>query len=637
MRKPEERSARNERPNNWFNFQFLPDSVPSPQTPNKNNESPAASEPFGNFVEVDKNSAVYTAHSYPTKVPPEAIEQFIEHYTSEGGCVLDPFCGSGMTGVAARRTGRHAILSDLSPLAVHLAYNHTTECNPAELTRVWESLSNKLGGEINRLYGIDCDNCHNQATIRYTIWSDIYACPTCETEINYWENNVDRESGTVAASLACPSCSHEWKRSAETRTRVEPTWVAYNCSCSRGLRRRLLKEQEKRAAKAFDPDTTGCWYPTRPIESHREMYKRCALHLRGIRTVADFYTPRNLSALALLWQVIGEVKSDRIRSALAFAFTNTAWHGTKMRRYNAHGGHRPLTGTLYIPQLSSEANVFDVFGNKVSQLARFYEELNQQVTPESATAIRTSSATGLDWIPDDSVDYVFTDPPFGSNIFYADCNLIAESWLGEWTNPEPEAVINRSQDVADGGKTLEDYKALLTASFSELYRVLKPGHWATIAFQSSDGEVWSAIQEAASAAGFTFMNANGIDKGQKSMKGYKGRSGAENVASFDILLNLRKEKTATVVGGQSLAEATLQEFVVGRIEAHLAQTSLEASSQRTLPYLYSYAIRQLLNERYSVAGFSMEDLRSFLENHFVEEEGRWYMMSEQRDTAAPVR
>lgn len=634
MRKQGDRPSSKVRESNWFNFQFLPDSVSL--SPNDRNESSSVAEPFDDFVEVDKNSAVYTAHSYPTKVPPEAIEQFIEHYTSPGERVLDPFCGSGMTGVAACRTGRHAILSDLSPLAVHLAYNHTTKCDPRDLAHSWETISNKLGSEINRLYGIDCDNCHSRATIRYTIWSDIYACPACKTEVNYWATNVDRDTGTVASGLTCASCGHEWKRSAETRTRVEPTWVAYNCGCSRGLRRRSLRQQEKRAAKAFDPDTTGCWFPTRSIESHREMYKRCALHLRSIDTVADFYTPRNLSALSLLWQTISEVENARVRSALAFAFTNTAWHGTKMRRYNAHGGHRPLTGTLYIPQLSSEANVFDVFGNKVSQLARFYREFNQEVAPESATTIRASSATGLDWIPDDSVDYVFTDPPFGSNIFYADCNLIAESWLGEWTNPDPEAVINRSQDVADGGKTLEDYKALLTASFSELYRVLKPGRWATIAFQSSDGEVWSAIQEAASAAGFAFANANGIDKGQKSMKGYKGRSGAENVASFDILLNLRKDQTVSVSRGEVLPESELREFVVKRVEAHLGKTASDESSQRTLPFLYSYTVRQLLNERHSVAGFSMEDLRSYLEARFVEHEGRWYLTPEHRPTAASV-
>ena len=158
------------------------------------------------------------------------------------------------------------------------------------------------------------------------------------------------------------------------------------------------------------------------------MFIRCALQLQGIETVADFYTPRNLEALGLLWDEIMAVPDVRVRGALAFAFTNTAWHGTRMRRFNARGGQRPLTGTLYIPQLSSEANVLEVMRNKIAQLQRYYRSYRPHGT--EVPALLLNSATDLSAIPDGSIDYVFTDPPFGSNIFYADCNLIWESWLG---------------------------------------------------------------------------------------------------------------------------------------------------------------------------------------------------------------
>lgn len=621
-------------PDNWFDVSAFFCARKEPIELRPSSDSKAPKEPFSSLVEADKTSRAYSAHSYPTKVPPEAIEQFIRYYTKPEEVVVDPFCGSGMTGVAARRAGRRAVLSDLSPLAIHLAFNHTTECDPHALTREWERIAATLRDEISRLYGISCDNCHRQALVRYTIWSDVYECPECGQHLNFWHEAVDQDEGTVSSELDCDSCGHSWRRSAESRVDVQPTWVAYNCSCQRGLRRRRLTKEEREAAKAFNPNATGCWFPTCRVERYREMYKRSALHLRGIETVADFYTPRNLSALALLWRAIGDVEDQRVRGALAFAFTNTAWHGTKMRRYNARGGHRPLTGTLYIPQLSSEVNVFDVFGNKISHLARFYSELNSGVTPETEASVRVASATQLEWIADGSVDYVFTDPPFGSNIFYADCNLIAESWLGAWTDLEMEAVINRSRDVSEGGKTLEDYRALLTAAFSELYRILKPGHWATIVFQSSDGEVWSAIQDAASAAGFSFANANGIDKGQKSMKGYKGRSGHENVASFDILLNLRKEEGAPSQGRSALCGEELERFVVDAVQSHLSRVTDESSPHRTLPYLYSSAVRALLNERLSVEGFSMADLRQFLESRFTERSGRWFTRSEKPEAAS---
>ncbi|MBN2390343.1 MAG: site-specific DNA-methyltransferase, partial [Anaerolineae bacterium] len=87
--------------------------------------------PFAQSVKAGKNSPIYNAHSYHTKVPPEGIVPYIEHYTDPGDLVLDPFCGSGMTGVAALMAGRHAILNDLSPAAVHIAHNYTTPVDVA--------------------------------------------------------------------------------------------------------------------------------------------------------------------------------------------------------------------------------------------------------------------------------------------------------------------------------------------------------------------------------------------------------------------------------------------------------------------------------------------------------------------------
>ena len=82
------------------------------------------------LLHVTKASTTYRAHSYHTKVPPSAITPFIEAFTNPGDLVSDPFCGSGMTGVAALEVGRNALLSDLSPAAVHIARNYTAPCDP---------------------------------------------------------------------------------------------------------------------------------------------------------------------------------------------------------------------------------------------------------------------------------------------------------------------------------------------------------------------------------------------------------------------------------------------------------------------------------------------------------------------------
>ena len=128
-------------------------------------------------------------------------------------------------------------------------------------------------------------------------------------------------------------------------------------------------------------------------------------------------------------------------------------------------------------------------------------------------------------LPDGSIDYCFTDPPFGSNIFYGDCAVVWESWLGQTTPLAEEAVVNRSLKTEAGGKSVDDYAVLMESAFSEVQRVLKPNAWATVVFQSSDAEVWAALRTAVEHAGFDLASASYLDKTQQSHKGYKGRSG----------------------------------------------------------------------------------------------------------------
>lgn len=57
---------------------------------------------------------------YPTQKPLALLERIIAGSSSPGDLVLDPFCGSGTTLVAARRLGRRWLGIDSSPLAVQL-------------------------------------------------------------------------------------------------------------------------------------------------------------------------------------------------------------------------------------------------------------------------------------------------------------------------------------------------------------------------------------------------------------------------------------------------------------------------------------------------------------------------------------
>jgi len=114
---------------------------------------------------------------------------------------------------------------------------------------------------------------------------------------------------------------------------------------------------------------------------------------------------------------------------------------------------------------------------------------------------------------DNSIDYVFTDPPFGENIFYADLNFLVESWHRVMTDAKPEAIVDRFKE-----KGLPEYQHLMQRCFAEYYRVLKPGRWMTVVFSNSRAAVWNAIQVALQQAGFVVAEVTALDKMQGSYR-----------------------------------------------------------------------------------------------------------------------
>jgi hypothetical protein len=131
---------------------------------------------------------------------------------------------------------------------------------------------------------------------------------------------------------------------------------------------------------------------------------------------------------------------------------------------------------------------------------------------KSPVAISTASATQMN-LPDECVDYIFTDPPFGGNIIYSELNFLWEAWFGVFTNQKPEAIVSKTQ-----GKGLASYQTLMKQSFSEYFRVLKPGCWMTVEFHNAQNAVWAAIQRALEAAGFVVADVRIFDKKQLTMK-----------------------------------------------------------------------------------------------------------------------
>ena len=72
-------------------------------------------KPFDEPIVDETSNPIFDMHPYWSKKPHDAIKRYILHYTQEGDVVLDPFMGSGSTGVAAVQMGRKFIGIEREP------------------------------------------------------------------------------------------------------------------------------------------------------------------------------------------------------------------------------------------------------------------------------------------------------------------------------------------------------------------------------------------------------------------------------------------------------------------------------------------------------------------------------------------
>ena len=176
-----------------------------------------------------------------------------------------------------------------------------------------------------------------------------------------------------------------------------------------------------------------------------------------------------------------------------------------------------------------------VENNVIHQLEFQFKKLKNLHYQNSESLVSTQSATDLSQIDDDSVDYVFVDPPFGANIMYSELNILSESWLKVFTNNSMEAIMNITQ-----GKGLLEYQGLMERSFAELFRVLKPNRWITIEFHNSKNSVWNAIQEAINKAGFIIADVRTLNKEKKTINQFNARGCVDQ----DLVISAYKPKDA---------------------------------------------------------------------------------------------
>jgi len=431
-----------------------------------------------NYATVAKpHTPMYLMHKYWARKPHNVVSEYIKRYSKEGDIVLDPFCGSGPTPIEAIKLGRKGIGIDLNPLATSITRMTAMPVDVNQIKKTFEDIKANCKDKIDELYKTRCKKCGNAAITLATIW--------------------DREKS-------------------------EPLEIRYYCGNCKKRGAKRPDDGDSKLLKKIEEMEVPHWYPTQRLSYNGEDFKE-GTHISDVDSVDKLFTKRNLISLSILFNQIEKVKDQKTQDLFRFAFTSMSHLASRMCPVAKPGGKghwSKFSATsfwsqhrYYLPIISMESNVWMLYRSAVeakqgvlngktdsnSQI-RYYKEAKKfdDLNDGANIFIKEHNALGLtEVIPKNSVDYVFTDPPYGGAIQYFELSTLWASWLKEDMEFRDEITVNKQQN-----KDFEYYHKMLRKSFKEVYQVLKPGRYMTVTFHSTDIKVWNSIIKAVVMVGF---------------------------------------------------------------------------------------------------------------------------------------
>lgn len=460
-------------------------------------------------VKASAHTAVYKMHKYFARRPCNVFNHIISHYTKENDIILDCFCGGGVTVFEGLRLGRKVMGMDINPLATFITKMQVKPEDKERLSLLFEKFIETLKNKYEFIYK------HDNEIIEWSELAYLITCPNCGAVIELTEKNKVRNG--------------VYKSSSET------------CGCGVGIRRvdgkpsgykyDKLVFENKRSEKVtwkIDNDFAklieGKVYPKFEIPKTWDRQMEDGLGSKGILQYKDFFTEKNFAANVLVFnEILNGGYSEDEKEWLFFLFSSSLRYTNNMTRVTENWENGKPTSmdkhAFWFPNVFVENNVFNILASRAKTVIAGVKYANNEIEVKRRQAdnfdelaldanyliINGSSTT----IPaaDKSVDFVLTDPPYGSNVQYAELSIIWTAWYPlfglsekEINNGE-EAVVNRRFKGATA-KTIEFYEQTLTLIFKECFRVLKDEGFMVFTFNNKNIHVWIAMLKAVAKAGF---------------------------------------------------------------------------------------------------------------------------------------
>lgn len=477
-------------------------------------------------ISAKSHPAHYLMHKYWGRKAHNIVNEYISCFSNEGDTILEPFMGSGVTVIEAIKLKRHVIGIDINPMSKFIVENTISHVNLQEFTKRYNEIIDILKCEYGKLYLTKCIYCHSDSYIETAIW----------------ENDE-----LVRIKGVCP------KHSTFIVDATQYDITQYNYCTS--LKNKLLTENKI----------------SYPSDNIMQYVKRS-----GRNRIDDLFNDRALIILSRLRELILQTDSSDIRNLLLFCFTSMLSNVSKMlpgdkEKSTYKSGW--VISKFWTPKIHTERNIFLCLQLRYNAILKGKKEL-EGIDP-SLASLYTMDSSELSQISDNSIDYIFTDPPYGESIAYLALSHFWNSWLPNTVDYDDEIIIDPYRQ-----KGYDDYATRTKNAYKEFYRVLKDEHYMSFTFHNRDLNVWKAILDACTEAGFILENI--ILQEQAVSSGTQGIN-KKNTLTGDFVYNFKKSTKTPSIRVQMVSDAA--DFIKNCINEFI-----DANNGATSSELYEYII-----------------------------------------------
>lgn len=509
----------------------------------------------------EAHTQMYIWHKYWSRKTWNVVGEHITSYTKEQGIVFDPFAGSGVVAIEAARHKRRAIVSDLNPIASRITELTLRHVSLTDLRAAYDRVEEKARKRIEALYEVHCVKCGQPL---------VAACFVREgdevTEVRY---------------PGCPHCEFRAETGEKPRKK--------DLDALAELERKRISE----------------WYPKNQLYyENGEAFKE----KQRYDSLDQLFTKRNLRAVAMLHEAIMEENSPQLRKFLLGAFTSMIHLCTRMmpvgnpapsNHYTYFSSPGWSQHSYWSAEVFMEQNVWDKFesamlghqglmkakeeSNELLGKVRLTTDWKKVLSGEADIAVLTEDSIELmQRMPEESVDYIFTDPPYDAAIQYGELSYLWNAWLKEdfrYTEriQTHEVVRNEQQQ-----KPFETFHGLLSSSFQGMHRVLRPEGFLTLTFHNPTFKVRNSTVRAGVFAGFNYEHIHHQPLGQVSAKSMLQPFGS---AQGDFYLRFAKPAAG--------AQRTMEEVSEERFRKIVIETCTDVIARRAEPTPYTILINQV--------------------------------------------